>query len=37
MYVSPNYPSKAALKRALKPHSWYGQATVVDGVVTGVK
>jgi hypothetical protein len=66
MYVQPNYPSKAALKRALKdgeqvrvfspgpfpaptdgkvsvegphypkPHSWYGNAIVSDGVVVSV-
>ncbi len=67
MYVEPNFPSKAALKRALKagetvtvfspgpfpaktdgtetvegphypkPHTWYGQVVVKDGVVQSVK
>ena len=66
MYVSPNFPSKAAAKRAIaagtrvtafspgpfpcptdgkvsvegphypRPHSWYGTATVVAGVVTKI-
>ncbi len=65
-YVRPNFPSKAALKRALaegkevtafppglgdvpengtvaiegphfpKPHTWYGEATIVDGYVVKV-
>ncbi len=70
MYISPNLPSKAAIKRAIaagdeitvfqpnnmfnvtppqdgtvtvegphypKPHKWYGQATLVSGVVVSIK
>ena len=70
MYVSPNLPSKAAIRRAIKagdritvfqpnnifnvkppqngtvtvegphypkPHRFYGQATLKDGVVTAIK
>jgi hypothetical protein len=70
MYVSPNLPSKAAIRRAIKdgarvtvfqpnnmfgveapqngtvtvegphypkPHRWYGQATIKDGVVVSIK
>ena len=67
MYCQPNFPSKAALKRALaagdrvtvfspgpfpaptdgstviegphypKPHTWYAQCEIRDGVITKVK
>lgn len=70
MYVSPNFPSKAAVKRAIaagetitvfqpnnifgvfppkngrvtvegphypRPHTWYGEVTLKDGRVVGIK